>query len=357
MVSLAVSGVGWAWTMDLQLTHKSALVTGSSKGIGEAIATALAREGAAVVVNGRNAVQARRMVSAIIASGGRAHAVLGDLTQDDAVERLIADAQEVAGPIDILVNNAGGSGPNYDWGATNSADWASTYDCNVLTAVRVSARLLPIMRQTRWGRVINISSGAATMPLATGPDYSAAKAAMNALTASMAKAVAADGVTVNAVSPRTIKSAKLEGGSRAVAAARGIAAEHQPVRPVRHRSRANCRWRSSRLPSFCRSRSALVMSPSRSSISRSPRETARTWIRLPATTALGSETRLRVSALNGCSSRRQVSAPATAHIPAAPCGLGQLSWLGEGRRFARWETIAEISCDPVAIGCVHRPDA
>lgn len=214
--------------MDLQLDHKTALVTGSSKGIGEAIAMALAREGVAVVVHGRDAAQAQSVVSAIIASGGRAHAVLGDLTQDDAVEQLVAEAQAAVGAIDILVNNAGGSGPKEDWATTTAANWATTYDRNVLAAVRISTQLLPSMRQARWGRVINISSGAATMPPPTGPDYSAAKAAINAMTASMAKAVAADGVTVNAISPGTIRSAKLEEGFRAAAAARGIAAEDAP---------------------------------------------------------------------------------------------------------------------------------
>ncbi len=214
--------------MDLQLKDKTALVTGSSKGIGEAIAMALAREGANVVVHGRDGVQAQRVVSAIVAAGGRAYAVLGDLTQEEAVERLVAEAEEYVGDINILVNNAGGSGPKNDWQTTSVSEWKSTYDRNVLAAVRVSTRLLPGMRQARWGRVINISSGAATMPPATGPDYSAAKAAMNALTASMAKAVAAEGVTVNAISPGTIKSAKLEDGFRAVAAARGIVAEDAP---------------------------------------------------------------------------------------------------------------------------------
>jgi 3-oxoacyl-[acyl-carrier protein] reductase len=214
--------------MDLQLSDKTALVTGSSKGIGEAIAIALAREGANVVVHGRDEVQAQRVVSTIVAAGGRAHAVLADLTQDEAVERLVAEAEDRVGAIQILVNNAGGSGPQNDWGTTTATGWTSTFDRNVLAAVRVSTRLLPGMRQASWGRVINISSGAATMPPATGPDYSAAKAAMNALTASMAKAVAAEGVTVNAISPGTIKSAKLEGGFRAVAAARGIAAEDAP---------------------------------------------------------------------------------------------------------------------------------
>jgi 3-oxoacyl-[acyl-carrier protein] reductase len=214
--------------MDLQLNDKTALVTGSSTGIGEAIAVALAREGTRVVVHGRDRAQTERVVNSITANGGCAYAVLGDLTVDDAVERLVAEAEECVGTIDILVNNAGGSGPKNDWGTTATAGWASTYDRNVLAAVRVSTRLLPRMRQARWGRVINISSGAATMPPATEPDYSAAKAAMNALTASMAKAVAAEGITVNAISPGTIKSAKLEGGFRAVAAARGIAAENAP---------------------------------------------------------------------------------------------------------------------------------
>ena len=214
--------------MDLQLRDKTALVTGSSKGIGEAIAMALAREGANVVVHGRDGVQVQRVVSTIVATGGRAYAVLGDLTQDEAVNRLVAEVEEHVGGINILVNNAGGSGPKNDWQTTSVAGWEATYDQNVLAAVRVSTRLLPAMRQARWGRVINISSGAATMPPATGPDYSAAKAAMNALTASMSKAVAAEGVTVNAISPGTIKSAKLEDGFRAVAAARGIAPKDAP---------------------------------------------------------------------------------------------------------------------------------
>jgi 3-oxoacyl-[acyl-carrier protein] reductase len=214
--------------MDLQLNDKTALVTGSSKGIGEAIAVALAREGVNVVVHGRDGVQAQRVVGSIVAAGGRAYAVLGDLTQEEAVERLVAEAEEHVGGINILVNNAGGSAPKSDWQATAAAGWASTFDRNVLAAVRVSTRLLPRMRQARWGRVINISSGAATMPPATGPDYSAAKAAINAMTASLAKAVAAEGVTVNAISPGTIKSAKLEDGFRAAAAARGIAAKDAP---------------------------------------------------------------------------------------------------------------------------------
>jgi 3-oxoacyl-[acyl-carrier protein] reductase len=112
--------------MDLQLNDKTALVTGSSKGIGEAIAVALAREGASVIVHGRDRAQTERVVNTIVANGGRAYAVLGDLTLDEEVERLVAEAEKRVGAMDILVNNAGGSGPKNDWQTTaiDGLEWA-----------------------------------------------------------------------------------------------------------------------------------------------------------------------------------------------------------------------------------------
>lgn len=215
--------------MDLQLDGKKALVTGSSKGIGEAIAKALAREKATVIIHGRNQAEAAKVASAIIAQGGRAHTVIGDLTRDGDVEQLLVMAENLAGPIDILVNNAGGSGGSTaGWANALPDDWSAAYDRNVLAALRVTKHLLPKMRQAKWGRVINISSAAATMPPPSAPDYSASKAAMNAMTVSMAKAVASDGVTVNAVSPGTIRSSTFEERFRDVAAAQGLAARDAP---------------------------------------------------------------------------------------------------------------------------------
>ena len=211
--------------MDLRLDGKIALVTGSSKGIGEAVARGLARERAVVVVHGRDRSQAERVARDITSEGGRAHAVVGDLTRDDDVQRLVDEAQALAGPMDILVNNAGGSGEAENWTNSRPASWAAAYDRNVLAAVRVSTRLLPRMRQAKWGRVVNISSLAGSMPPPDRPDYSACKAAMNAMTVSMARAVAADGVTVNTVSPGTIRSARLESRFREVAAEQGIAGD------------------------------------------------------------------------------------------------------------------------------------
>jgi 3-oxoacyl-[acyl-carrier protein] reductase len=209
--------------MDLQLTSKTALITGSSKGIGEAIARTLAREGAAVVVHGRDQAQTKWVAEDIVANGGRARAVIGDLTQDEDVERLVLEARDLVGPIDILVNNAGGSGgAREDWKNAQPATWASAFDRNVLAALRVTTQLLPSMRHAKWGRVINISSLAAMIPPPSAPDYSASKAAMNAMTASLAKAVAADGVTVHAVSPGTIHSATLDARFREAAAEQGV---------------------------------------------------------------------------------------------------------------------------------------
>jgi 3-oxoacyl-[acyl-carrier protein] reductase len=214
--------------MDLQLASKAALVTGSSKGIGAAIAKALARERATVVVHGRDSLQTERVVAEITSEGGRALAILGDLTDSDDVHRLLAEVHRRLGGVDILVNNAGGSGPRSDWTSIDADQWLSSYDRNVIAAIRVTGGLIPGMRERGWGRVINISSGAATMPPATGGDYSAAKAAINAMTASMAKALATDGVTVNAVTPGTIRSAKLEEGFRSAVDAHGLVARDAP---------------------------------------------------------------------------------------------------------------------------------
>ncbi|MBV7483205.1 SDR family NAD(P)-dependent oxidoreductase [Bordetella sp. BOR01] len=211
--------------MDLKLDGKVALVTGSSKGIGEGIARGLAREGAIVIVHGRDKTKTEEVAHDIVAQGGHAHVVVGDLTHDDEVQRLVDEAQSLIGPIEIVINNAGGSGETEDWSTTRPETWALGYDRNVLAAVRVTSRLLPSMRRAKWGRIVNISSLAALMPPSKRPDYAAAKAAMIAMTASLAKAVAVDGITANSVSPGTIHSASLDEAFRTAAIARGVAAD------------------------------------------------------------------------------------------------------------------------------------
>lgn len=211
--------------MNLELDGKVALVTGSSKGIGEGIARGLAREGAIVIIHGRNKTTTEDVAHDIISGGGRAFAVLGDLTHDDEVHRLVDQAQTFVKPVDIIINNAGGSGETEDWATTRTETWAAGYDRNVLAAVRVTSRLLPAMREARWGRIVNISSLAGMMPPARRPDYAAAKAAMIAMTASLAKAVAMDGITANTVSPGTIRSVSLDEAFRKAAMSQGVAGD------------------------------------------------------------------------------------------------------------------------------------
>ncbi|MGX1306771.1 3-oxoacyl-[acyl-carrier protein] reductase [Amorphus suaedae] len=208
--------------MNLQLEDRVALVTGSSKGIGEGVARGLAREGAVVLVHGRNRSKADDVARDIVAQGGRAHAVTGDLTDENEVARLVTEAKSFAGPVGILVNNAGGSGETEDWTTTRARTWVASYDRNVLAAVRITTLLLPDMQAAGWGRIINISSLAALMPPPHRPDYGAAKAAMIAMTASLAKAVAADGITANTVSPGTIHSVSLDQAFRKVAVEKGL---------------------------------------------------------------------------------------------------------------------------------------
>jgi NAD(P)-dependent dehydrogenase (short-subunit alcohol dehydrogenase family) len=186
--------------MDLCLRDKRALVTGSSSGIGRAIALALAREGAAVVVHGRDAERARATADAVIAAGGTATVVLGDLSDEPAATRIAAEATAAFGGIDILVNNAGAA---YDAGYAQAsvADWLTLYDTNVAAAVRLVLALTPRMRADAWGRVIQIGSAASAYPLPARAAYSAAKAALANLTVSLAKELSGTGITANTISP------------------------------------------------------------------------------------------------------------------------------------------------------------
>ena len=194
--------------MDLKLQGKHALVTGSSKGIGEAVARVLAHEGAIVTVHGRDREQTERVASSIISQGGQAQVVIGDLTEDEAVERLVRDAEKGAGAVAILVNNAGGSGGVKEtWESSQPASWASAYDRNVLAALRVTTRVLPNMRLAKWGRVINITSVVGEIGQAGQANYAASKAGLIGLTKSLARELASRTITVNAVAPGYIETA------------------------------------------------------------------------------------------------------------------------------------------------------
>jgi 3-oxoacyl-[acyl-carrier protein] reductase len=188
--------------MDLGISTKRALVTGSSSGLGEAIALRLAAEGADVVVHGRNADRTRAVAVAIRAAGGRAEVVIGDLA-DDAGADAVATAVLAAGPVDILVNNAG-SYHHHSWMEATPARWIESYQSNVLSGVRMIQRLVPGMRERRWGRVIQIGGGLAIQPIPMQPDYEASLAARHNLAVSLARELRESGVTSNVVAPGAI---------------------------------------------------------------------------------------------------------------------------------------------------------
>lgn len=189
--------------MDLRLAGKRALVTGSSGGIGEGIAKALAEEGVAVVVHGRNRKHAERVALEIEAGGGKALVTLGDLATDDGAGQVAEKVLSTLGGVDILVNNAG-EFPYRGWVDAQPSQWTEAYNTNVVSMVRMVRLLAPQMKALGWGRIIQLASTVATTPPPPMPDYSASKAATLNLTVSLARELAGAGITVNTVSPGPI---------------------------------------------------------------------------------------------------------------------------------------------------------
>ena len=183
------------------LTGKVALVTGASRGIGRAIAIALAEAGAAVAVNYRDReAAAQETCEAIRRGGARALAVKADVSRAEAVVQMHAVIELNLGPVDILVNNAGiaSATPLAD---ITEADWDEMLAVNLKSAFLVTQRVLPGMRSRGWGRIIMISSVAAQTGGITGPHYAVSKAGLLGLTHSYARHLVKEGVTVNAIAP------------------------------------------------------------------------------------------------------------------------------------------------------------
>jgi 3-oxoacyl-[acyl-carrier protein] reductase len=194
------------------LTGKVALVTGASRGIGKAIAVSLADAGASLAVNylSRRA-EAEQVVDQIHKSGCKAIAVPADVSKAGDVAELVNCVERELGPVDILVNNAGiGLVRTID--ELTERDFDHTIAVNLKSAFLCMQAVIPGMRGRQWGRIVNISSGAARGAGSVGPHYNASKAGMEGLTRGYAARLVKDGITVNAVAPSLIETDMVRAG-------------------------------------------------------------------------------------------------------------------------------------------------
>jgi 3-oxoacyl-(acyl-carrier-protein) reductase len=183
-----------------------ALVTGASRGIGAAVAAALATDGWPVGVNYRSdADGAQRVAEAIAAAGGSAVPVAGDVADPDAATRLFDEIEERFGPVLVLVNNAG---VREDGLAIrmSAEEWERVVDVNLNGAFHCTRRALDDMLKARWGRVINVSSVVAERGNPGQANYAAAKAGLLGFTRTLAREMGRKGITVNAVTPGVIET-------------------------------------------------------------------------------------------------------------------------------------------------------
>ena len=188
------------------LAGKIALVTGGSRGIGRACALALAQEGADVAVNFRERKDAAEEVCSLLERAGRrALPVQADVSNSSEVSRMVKAVGQELGTIEILVNNAG-IARRYPWDQIPEEGWDEMMRINLKSAFLVTQALLPGMRARKWGRIINISSGAAATGGVVGPFYAASKAGMLGLTHGYASLTLKEGITVNAVAPSLIQT-------------------------------------------------------------------------------------------------------------------------------------------------------
>jgi len=219
--------------MKIDLTGKTALVTGSTAGIGQAIAAGLAAAGANVVINGRKQETVNKAVAALEGAGGKVCGVAADVSTAEGCNALVASVRNV----DILVNNAGIFEPKPFFDVTD-ADWMRFYEVNVMSGVRLSRAYMPGMIERNWGRILFISSESGLQIPKEMIHYGMTKTAQLAIARGLAEVSAGTGVTVNSVLPGPTRSDGVEDFLKAMAAdagkspddmARDFVATHRPT--------------------------------------------------------------------------------------------------------------------------------
>lgn len=189
--------------MDLELTGRTALIIGASRGIGRAIATALGREGARVALVARGEEALRATVAALRAEGVEAHAIVGDVSTEAGAQAAVGEAIETLGGVGVLVNNAGGSLGSGTFEKASAAQWREVLDLNLMAAVWCSQAVVGWMREHGGGAIVNVSSICGREHCSTAP-YMAAKAALIAMTKEMSVSLARHHIRVNSVAPGSV---------------------------------------------------------------------------------------------------------------------------------------------------------
>ncbi|MFN8592560.1 MAG: 3-oxoacyl-ACP reductase FabG [Thermomicrobiales bacterium] len=193
-------------------SRRVALVTGGARGIGAGIATALAAAGYSVAINYRSHErEAAQLAAGIVAAGGEALAVAGDVADAAAVARMVARVEEELGPVTILINNAALTDTHKPWHEIDEAEWDAVMAVNLKSCFLCFRAVYPAMRAAGWGRVVNISSVTFLLGRPHLVHYIASKAGMIGFTRGLAREVGGEGITVNAVTPGAIRTeAELE---------------------------------------------------------------------------------------------------------------------------------------------------
>ena len=193
------------------LRGRTALITGGSRGIGAAISRALAEAGAAIDINYRErADSAKNLTDELRKTGVSAMTVQADVSQTAAVAKMVEVVKSELGAVDILINNAG-IAITRGLDDLSEADFDQTIAVNLKAVFLCKQAVLPMMRANKWGRIVNISSGAARGAGAIGPHYNASKAGVEGLTRGYAARLVKEGITVNAVAPSLIETDMMKG--------------------------------------------------------------------------------------------------------------------------------------------------
>ena len=194
--------------MDLELTGKTALVLGAGGGLGGAIALALAREGAQVAAADLDFEAAQRTARAVEAAGGRAVPLKWDLGDLSAVDANVRAVESALGPVNVLVNNTGGPPPTPAQGQALEL-WSQHFQSMVLSVIAITDRVLPTMRERKWGRIITSTSSGVIAPIVNLGISNALRLTLVGWSKTLAREVGRDGITVNIILPGRIATPRI----------------------------------------------------------------------------------------------------------------------------------------------------